>query len=65
MRGRSKMNTEYNVTGTCGECGGAIIMPIFWSGNYPPAEWCINCGRYVEQPIIPAFGEIRKMKSKI
>ena len=49
---------NYNVTGTCGECGGVVVQPMAWAGSGPTMEWCINCGRKVK----PTFVEVRKME---
>jgi hypothetical protein len=47
------------IVGTCGKCGGPIVLPKVWSGMCPP-ERCQNCGRAVK-PAIGQYGPVREM----
>lgn len=33
-----------NVVGTCGNCGGAVRLPLYWLGVVPPVPRCESCG---------------------
>ena len=43
------------VVGTCGNCGGAVTLPIVWMSVVPPVASCEDCGATVAQggPILP------------
>lgn len=30
--------------GTCGRCGGPVIVPQLWMGVFPPTPQCAHCG---------------------
>jgi hypothetical protein len=32
------------VIGTCGNCGGPVMVPEIWSGTMPPTPACATCG---------------------
>ncbi len=32
------------VVGTCGECGGAVVVPNVWMGVQVPTPTCERCG---------------------
>jgi hypothetical protein len=65
VNGVTVIPANHNVTGTCGDCGGAIICPMLWSGNpferYVPDERCMDCGKRPKIDIMPNFGKIRPM----
>lgn len=53
---------NYNVTGTCGKCGGPIIQSVFWSGTAENPEWCTDCGAVPKPACHPAWGPLRDMR---
>jgi hypothetical protein len=54
---------NHNIVGTCGECGGPIISPMFISGTAQLDEHCAGCGRRAKRVVtIPAYGPIREME---
>lgn len=30
--------------GTCGDCGGRVMVPSVWFGVVPPEPTCVRCG---------------------
>lgn len=30
--------------GTCGNCGGRVVMPLVWHGVGEPPKYCKSCG---------------------
>jgi len=60
IHGYIQIPVNHNVTGTCGCCGWPIISPVVQSGDTPPLEWCMNCGRH-PKPAIATFGPVREM----
>ena len=57
---------NHNVIGTCGECGGPIITPVFWTqygynDHVGAPEWCMGCGRKPKKVIFPNYGPVREM----
>lgn len=34
----------YTTVGTCGKCGGAVMVPTIWYGIIPPDATCQKCG---------------------
>lgn len=56
---------NHNVTGTCGECGGPIITPVYWASTNTadaPPEWCADCGRIPKKEVRMDYGPIREMQ---
>lgn len=56
---------NHTVTGTCGDCGGPIIVPVYWVSSSPGEsipEWCANCGKKPKKTIAPAYGPIKEMQ---
>ncbi len=44
------------VIGTCGSCGGPVVVPFVWHGVVPPVPACSQCGSQVKQgygPVLP------------
>ena len=43
------------VVGTCGNCGGAVTLPIFYMSVIPPVPTCEECGATVRPhgPVLP------------
>lgn len=41
---------SYRTVGTCGNCGGPVVVPMFWGGIYPPTPQCANCKAIPENP---------------
>lgn len=43
------------VTGTCGNCGGRVVVPLHWMCVLPPEERCESCGATVAKhgPVLP------------
>lgn len=35
---------SFQCIGTCGNCGGRVIVPTVWWGIYPPVPSCESCG---------------------
>lgn len=40
----SNKQTNMRTVGTCGNCGGAVIMPTVYLSIIPPAPRCESCG---------------------
>lgn len=43
------------VVGTCGNCGGAVVLPKVWMSVIPPVATCESCGATAAQngPVLP------------
>lgn len=37
------------VVGTCGNCGGAVVLPKVWMSVIPPVPTCESCGATAAQ----------------
>ena len=48
------------VIGTCGECGGAVGIPVVWMSIIPPTPSCFSCGAVPENP----HGQVMAMKKR-
>lgn len=52
---------DHSVNGTCGNCGGPVVIPRMWPANEVPPEKCANCGARPKQEIEPKYGPIKEM----
>jgi hypothetical protein len=43
--------------GTCGECGGPVVVPIAWWSVIPPVPTCKECGATAK----PNYGPVTPM----
>lgn len=42
------------VVGTCGACGGRVMVPTVWHGVVPPVPRCKSCKSEVQEgPVLP------------
>lgn len=43
------------VVGTCGACGGSVVVPTVWMGTQPPIPQCNRCHKLVKAqgPVLP------------
>jgi len=48
------------VKGTCGKCGGPVVVPRVWHGVQPPTPQCLNCGAKPKQ----AHGPVMDMQDQ-
>ena len=39
--------------GTCGNCGGPVVVPIAWWGINPPGPQCKRCGAFAKRDFGP------------
>ena len=46
------------VVGTCGNCGGPVMVPDLWGGIIPPTPTCANCNSTAKA----GFGEVLPME---
>lgn len=43
------------IVGTCGNCGGPVVVPVAWMGTLPPIPACNECGAEVRKPYGPTL----------
>ncbi len=43
------------IIGTCGDCGGRVVVPTVWLGIYPPVPGCDKCGKKVRCGQLPVL----------
>lgn len=53
-----EMSINYNeqIVGTCGNCGGPVVMPTIWHSILKPPRICKNCGVHATEdygPVLP------------
>jgi len=57
---------DENVVGTCGKCGGPIVVPIYWvssvGNNEKIASYCKDCGRTPKKVMHPTWGPVIEME---
>lgn len=52
-----RKGTEMQTVGTCGKCGGPVMVPMFWGGPVPPTPTCGQCGARAASP----YGQVMPM----
>lgn len=39
---------SYQILGKCSKCGGLVVVPAVWFGQYAPVGVCIHCGATIK-----------------